>query len=203
MLCGKIEKVLMAPKIIGISGVTGSGKTTLAKKLGQTLPATTLFWDDFDEISISPEDYVEWYKHSRNYDEWDYSSLANILESLKSNQAIMHPTLKYILYPSKYIIFDAPLGRLHPQTGQYIDICFHISVPLDVSLSRRLIRDYKEENTTKSELIAELEYYLHHSRPLFFDDELKSSADYILNGTLTIQRQETRIIKILNKLLES
>ena len=49
---------------------------------------------------------------------------------------IMHPALKSMLSPTKYIIYDAPLGCLHPQTGQYIDICIHIETPLDVSIKQ-------------------------------------------------------------------
>ncbi len=43
-------------KIIGISGISGAGTTTLTKALGTALDATTIFWDDFDDISESPDD---------------------------------------------------------------------------------------------------------------------------------------------------
>lgn len=51
----------MTPKIIGISGNMGAGKTTLAQALQQDLSSTLLCWDDFDAISTGPSDYVEWY----------------------------------------------------------------------------------------------------------------------------------------------
>lgn len=64
---------------------------------------------------------------------------------LKSGHSIVHSITQDVLKPTRFIIFDAPLGRLHQQTGQYIDFCIHIEVPLDSSLCRRILRDFKEE----------------------------------------------------------
>lgn len=187
----------MHPKIIGISGVTGVGKTTLSNALALELKATSLFWDHFDDISNGPSNYVEWYRRGQNHEEWDYQALENVLKSLKAEQSVSHPIFKQLLNPTDYIIFDAPLGRLHRQTGQYIDICIHITTPLDITLCRRLLRDFKDPNKTKEELLAELNYYLHHSRPLFFDDNLKTSADLIIDGMLTTEEQIQKILVAL------
>lgn len=188
----------MNAKVIAISGVTGAGKTTLANALGKILNATVIRWDDFDEISISPSDYVDWYFRGQSYHEWNYQALADILKLLKSNQPVLHPVFKQTLQPTKYIIFDAPLGRLHSQTGFYIDTCIHLSLPLDVSLCRRLIRDFNETDKTKEEFLMELKYYLSHSRPLFFDDDLKANADLVIDGMLTTENQ----IKAIKEYLE-
>lgn len=187
----------MNTQVIAISGVTGVGKTTLTDALAQTLTAIVLRWDDFDDISISPIDYVDWYHRGKNYNEWDYQKLADVLKSLKAEQSVMHPTFKQLLQPMEYIIFDAPLGPLHPQTGRYIDTCIYLSLPLDISLCRHLIRDFKENERTKEELVSELEYYLTHSRPLFFDDDLKVSANFIIDGMLTTDEQIKKIKEYL------
>jgi len=83
--------------IIGISGISGAGKTTLVKALSQKLHVATLHWDDFDEISISPEDYLNWYKNGRNYEAFDYQAMADALKTLKLNKVYRHPVLKKIL----------------------------------------------------------------------------------------------------------
>lgn len=41
--------------IIGISGIGGAGKSTLTQALGKALNATMIYWDDFDAISVEPD----------------------------------------------------------------------------------------------------------------------------------------------------
>ncbi|HFE6393995.1 TPA: hypothetical protein ACK8SK_000665 [Legionella pneumophila] len=98
----------MTPHIIGISGITGAGKSTLAKALSLDLKATLISWDDFDDISLEPEDYIEWYHKGCNYSEFQRENLAKVLAELKAKREIMHPVLSTLLNPAEYIIFDAP-----------------------------------------------------------------------------------------------
>ncbi|HAT6937591.1 TPA: uridine kinase [Legionella pneumophila] len=184
----------MTPHIIGISGITGAGKSTLAKALSLDLKATLISWDDFDDISLEPEDYIEWYHKGCNYNEFQRERLAKTLASLKSKKESIHPVLRTLLNPTEYIIFDAPLGKLHIQTGEYIDTCVHIEVPLDISLCRRVLRDFKDELQTKENLVEEISFYLNHSRPLFFDDDLKQNATIVIDGLLSTEVQ-IQIIK--------
>lgn len=189
----------MSSYIIGISGVSGSGKTTLTKKLSEELNATSLYWDEFDEISRSPDDYVEWYKAGCDYKEFDYSKLSEILRELKNGSTVKHPVWGKNLQPTQFIIFDAPNGRLHAQTGKYIDYCIHIEAPLDISLIRRTIRDFNDSNKTKEELLEDLSFYLNDSRPLFFDEDLIKLSDFVIDGCLTTEEQVKKIkLKLLN-----
>lgn len=188
----------MSPKVIAISGNMGAGKTTLTHALAKALHATTVCWDDFDEISSAPDDLVDWYHRGENYNEFNYQPLAHTLETLKSNHPIHHPALGTLLQPTNYIIFDAPLNYLHPQTAKFIDFSVHIEIPLDVSLIRWVIRDFKSSDKTKNDLIEELEFYLHHSRPLFIDDDIKSAANLIIDGTLPTDLQVHIIQQYLN-----
>jgi len=168
MMTDKNQKYL----IIGISGMSGAGKSTLTKALSEELNATDLYWDDYDSISTSPDDLIEWYNKGKDYTEWDYVELAYALKDLKSGKSIQHP----VLVPTKYIIFDAPLGKLHEQTGQYIDFEVYMDTPLDVALCRRIIRDFSISNHDKNELIEDIKFYLKQSRPLFISEDLKNSA---------------------------
>ena len=189
----------MIPHIIGISGNMGAGKSTLTLELAKKLHGTFLCWDDFDEISNGPQDYIDWYKRGENYAEWNYQKLADVLECLKATQSMVHPVQKNALNPTKYIIFDAPLGRFHTQTGVYIDTWIHIDVPLDVSLCRWILRNYKETRTTKNELLDDLEFYLNQSRPLFDDTKFKVGADLIIDGMLSTKQQALLVKQNLRK----
>lgn len=190
----------MSITVIGISGKTGAGKTTIAKILAKKLHAVSLFWDDFDGVSKSPENYVEWYDRGQDYGEWQYNSLASTLHTLKQNKSVTHPVFNHIVQPTSYIVFDAPLGRLHTQTGKYIDFCIYLDTPLDVLLARRILRDFKTDETSKEDLLKEVDYYLHHSRKLFFDDDLKTSADLIISGVNTTEAQIIEIEQHINHL---
>ena len=183
--------------IIGISGISGSGKTSLIKRLESNLQATCLFWDEYDEISQGPEDYVEWYERSRNYADWKYDAPADTLNKLTACETIVCPATKRTLQPTKHILFDAPLGRCHHATGQYIDFLVCIDTPLDIALARRLIRDYKN-HLEPAKILEELEYYLAHSRPLYIlAPEVKQTSDLIIDGSLSIAEQERQVLQAL------
>lgn len=58
-------------KVIGISGISGSGKTTLTKELALKLNTTSLYWDEFDDISKSPDDMASWQNQGKDYNAFD------------------------------------------------------------------------------------------------------------------------------------
>ncbi len=188
------------PFIVGVSGISGSGKTTLVKKLGQTLNATTVFWDDYDDISKGPEDYVEWFTKSKNYDDWRYDALSETLKSLKDGKRVLCPATKRLLEPTPMVVFDAPLGYKHSQTGQYIDFLVFLDTELDVAMGRRLLRDYRTQKE-KKDLLEEVEHYLEKARPVFLlSYEKKEMNDLILDGQLSLEKQvETIINKIRSR----
>lgn len=179
----------MTHTIIGISGISGAGKTTVAHALSKVLNATAVFWDDFDKISTSPDDYVAWHATGQGNDAWDYPALATTLENLKKGNSIIHPALHHLLPSTEFIVFDAPLGRFHQQTGTFIDTWVHIDTPLDVALARRTLRDFKRDPRSVQDVLEDLQYYLDHSRPLFFDVGEKDAADFVVDGTLSVEEQ--------------
>lgn len=182
-------------KIIAVSGVSGAGKTTLSRALAQFYHATWIGWDDFDIISKYPSDYVSWHNNNRDYSLWDYPELSETLHNLKDNKVVKHAVTKKYLSPSPLIIFDSPLGYLHEQTGEWIDFCCHIHLPLDITLCRRLIRDYEHTKGSADEIMDELRFYLKEGRCLFDDSLLIETADLVLDGTLPTLIQVIEIEK--------
>lgn len=185
--------------VIGISGMSGAGKTTLVKALSYSLHSTAIYWDDFDPISKSPEDLVEWYHRGKNYTEFNYASISDVLYELKSGNKVKHPISNEELIATPFVIFDAPMGRLHQQTGKHIDIEIYMDTQADIALARRLIRDFEHSVYDKNEVIEELKFYLQKSRPLFFSDDLKNSADLIIDGNMCTKNQIETIYSYLKK----
>jgi uridine kinase len=188
------------PIVIGISGISGAGKSTLTKRLAETLQATFLFWDDYDEISQGPGDYVKWYETSKNCDDWVYDDLATTLEKLKEGQKVICPATKRELFPTDYILFDAPMGYCHRATGKYIDFLICLDTPLDIALARRLLRDYRT-HPDPQKMLGELDYYLSDSRPLFIMTTEEKVSDLIIDGSLPVDSQEQEVLKVLDNII--
>lgn len=184
------------PHIIGVSGKTGAGKSTLCSILAKQLKATLISWDDYDDISTEPEDFIIWHQNGHDYAAFHRKALCKTLSELKAKKETIHPISNQMLPVAQFIVFDAPLGRLHQETGQYIDTMIHIEVPLDVLLCRRLLRDFKEQ-ADMNDLLEELRFYLEQSRPLYFDEDLKESSDLVINGMLSTKQQLTDTIGYL------
>jgi uridine kinase len=173
--------------IIGICGISGSGKSTLTHELGKSLNATILSWDDFDPISKAPDDYVKWHQTTKDYNEWQYDALAEVLKQLKAGEKVVCPITEKELIPTRYIIFDAPLGRKHIKTGQYIDYAIFLDTPLDIALARRILRD--KSDLTVSEIFEELDTYLTSSRPLYMIDyDTQDHFDLVIDGNLPVDK---------------
>ncbi len=185
----KLQKVFLNnghhPIIIGISGVSGSGKTVIAKELSTKLKATSIHWDDYEEISEFPSDYIKWFHKGKDFTKWKTPALAKTLLTLKAGVDIQCPAINKLLRATPFIIFDAPLGYDHEETGQFIDFLVQLEVPLDISLVRRLMRDYLRKDVIETkDLREELQKYCDYSRPLFLI-KLKHDPDIVVDGTLS------------------
>ncbi|HBN86396.1 MAG TPA: hypothetical protein DDZ89_21440 [Clostridiales bacterium] len=146
------------PFIISISGISGSGKTTVANALKKRLANTEVI--NFDNISsdLLGRDYCEWSESGADSNEWTLTPIIDEIERL-------------CLDPLKYIILDYPFGTAHSKVGSYVDFSVWVDVPLDIALARRILRDF----TRRSEIRRPLKGHaseesfrtpLNHSHPL-------------------------------------
>ena len=191
----KTEAVTMNPVvIIGISAVTGGGKTAVALRLAEVLEdAVTLHFDDYDDTNVHPEDLQRWFADGADYDAYETPVFTRHLQALKAGSSIRHPIGGAILGPAKYVVADAPLGRAHSDSGRFIDLMVFIDTPLDVAMARRILRDIdRQAGRMTDEALQyvkdELSGYLDRARPLYeeFQERMRASSDLILDGTLGI-----------------
>ncbi len=197
----------MEPFVIALSSYTGGGKTTLARSLASLLNATLLTWDDYDEAGFMthPKDWRTWLADGADNNAWKVPQLAKDLAQLKQGQTIISPVDGSSLAPSKYLIFDAPLGYAHQETGQYIDFLVFIDTPLDVAMARRILRDYFAGGSTLTEeqikmLKGDMESHLEFAREAYLnmDKTIKPFADLVLEGTLAVDVLSQKIIECVH-----
>ncbi len=130
------------PYVIAIAAVSGGGKTTITKLLGERLTnSKELYFDDYD--FAGPEDIIDWVERGSNYDEWDLTPFVSEIEKLLSE-------------PLDYLIIDFPFAYKHSQMNELIDSAIFIDTPLDIALTRRIVRDY--QNSTRERILTEMEH---------------------------------------------
>jgi uridine kinase len=189
-------------KIIGITGISAAGKTTLARTLGEMYEATVLLWDDYEATSIEPEDYAKWFHSDRNYSKWEYDTLETTLKQLKEGETVSCPAKKRELLPTKYVFFEAPLGWKHTKTSRFIDFYIYLQTSPDIALARRLLREFKGKKNAKIEdMLFELDDYLKHSRKLYlWSHQAIDKANLIIAGDLPIMQQVEKVkIALISK----
>ena len=181
------------PFVISISGLSGSGKTTITNALRAKLAnVAVISFDDYGERVYLDYDINDWSADSSD-DEWHTELIATDVERLISE-------------PLDYIILDYPFGYGNRLVGQYINLAVFVDAPLDVALARRIIRDYtsREENTNVADveevslaaLDKELRFYLARSRPTYarMPEIQKPMSDLVVDGTKTPEQIADEIL---------
>lgn len=151
--------------IIGIAGGTGSGKSTMIKRIKKEFN---------DEISILSHDF--YYKeHSElpfeereklNYDHpnaFDTSLMVEHVKQLKNGQAIERPVYDFVIHnrvkdtvtvePAKVIIVEGILIFENTELLNLFDIKVFIDTDADVRIIRRILRDVRERGRSMESVI--------------------------------------------------
>lgn len=171
-------------QIIVISGVMGSGKTTLTKALNKSFKKSiTIEFDDYniDQLINAPsiDTPIEF-----AVNQYDISAL---LIDLKAS-----------LFLTDYIFIDFPFGYRHKELAPFIDLAFYIKTPLDICFARKILRDFNSKNGAGMHDWAET--YLSFARPLFLNHELfiSDSVDSIIDGTLSTKEQVEKVSQFID-----
>jgi uridine kinase len=181
--------------IIGISGGTGAGKTTLAKNIianiGEAkivyLPQD-LYYRDLGDMPVGDRAQVN-FDHPAAFDS---ELLFNQLESLRNGKSIERPIYDFSAHarrpetvraePLPAIIVEGILIFHDPRMLRLMDLKIFVDCDSDIRFIRRLERDIRERGRTVESVVAQ---YISTVRPMHqqFVAPAMHCADIVLQGS--------------------
>jgi uridine kinase len=178
--------------IIGISGGTGSGKTTVANRILESAPASEVVFIQQDSYYRNLTDLPLDYRGVANFDHpgaLDNELLINHLRRLKAGEPIELPLYDFKtnsrlnetrkVEPKPIVILEGILIFAEPRLLEQMDIKVFVDTPDDIRFIRRLRRDLAERGRTLDSVI---EQYIGTVRPMHiqFVEPSKRHADVII-----------------------
>ena len=165
----------MGTMIIGIAGGTGSGKTTLTRRLQDTFgeDVSVVYHDNYYK-KYTGMTYEQ--RAALNYDHpdaFDTGLLVSDLKKLAAGEAIHCPVYDYSIYnrseetvevrPTRVIIVEGILIFADQALRDLMDIKIFVDTDADVRILRRILRDVKERGRSLDSVISQ---YLTTVKPM-------------------------------------
>ena len=178
--------------IIGICGGTGSGKTTVANRILQSVKACEVVFIQQDSYYRNLKDLPLDYRNLANFDHpdaLDNDLLVNHVRKLRAGEPIELPLYDFKTHtrlvetrpvePKPIVIIEGILIYAEPRLLEQMDIKVFVDTPDDIRFIRRLRRDVAERGRTVESVI---EQYLGTVRPMHmqFVEPSKRHADVII-----------------------
>lgn len=178
--------------IIGIAGGTGSGKTTVVRKIVESLEGENIalipqdsYYNDTTHLTMDERRQIN-FDHP---DAFDWKLLAEQIQSLRNGQAIEQPTYSYIesnrqketihVEPCEVIIIEGIMALWNKKLRSLMDLKIYVDADDDERLIRVIKRDTKERGRTTQMCI---DRYLDVLKPMHqeFIEPTKRFADLII-----------------------
>lgn len=192
----KLEPVLAKPQftpfVLGVAGGTGSGKTTVARAILETVGQ--------DKITLIEQDSyyrdVDWRSEAEllhhNFDHpsaIDSDLMTAHLHALKAGHAVEVPIYDFVRHrrtartrriePQRVVLVEGILIFVEPPLRDLLDFKIYVDTDADIRLIRRLGRDMSERGRTVQDVLRQ---YLETVRPMHleFVEPSKRWADVII-----------------------
>ena len=196
--------------IIGIAGGTGSGKTTVVRKIVETLPPDYVAVVPLDSYYNDTTDLTEEERKNINFDHpdaFDWKLLQKQLNDLRHGHAIEQPTYSYILSnrlpetihvePKPVIIIEGIMTLINKKLRDMMDLKIFVDTDSDERLIRNIQRDTIDRGRTVSMVVDRYRAVLKPMHEQFIEPT-KRHADLIIPQG----GENTRGIDILCKYIE-
>ncbi len=177
--------------VIGIAGGTGSGKTTITRKLIESFgPDVSVIHHDNYYKAHHNMSYEE--RTRLNYDHpnaFDTELLIRDLRRLKRGQTIQCPVYDYTIHdrtdktvtvkPTRVIVVEGILIYESRELCREMDIKIYVDTDADVRILRRIVRDVRDRGRSLESVIDQ---YLTTVKPMHeqFVEPSKRRADVII-----------------------
>ncbi|WP_409022102.1 uridine kinase [Dellaglioa sp. P0083] len=210
-----MSKRTKRPIIIGVTGGTGSGKTTVSNAIYSQLAGESImilqqdtYYNDQAEMSMEERKAV-------NYDHplaFDNERMISDLEQLLGNEAIDMPVYDYTQFtrssetirtePQDVIIVEGILILGDEKLRSLMDIKVFVDTDDDLRIIRRITRDMKERGRSLQSVIDQ---YVKTVKPMYnqFIEPTKRYADIIVPeggaNTVAIDLLSTKVRDILQQ----
>ena len=178
--------------IIGIAGGTGSGKTTVVKKIVEALPPHYVAVVPLDSYYNDTTEMTEEERHAINFDHpdaFDWKLLIKQVNELRKGNAIEQPTYSYIkcnrlpetihVEPKPVIIIEGIMTLLNKKLRDMMDLKIFVDADSDERLIRNIQRDIVERGRDVKMVV---DRYLEVPKPMHeqFIEPTKRYADVII-----------------------
>ncbi|WP_339688590.1 uridine kinase [uncultured Parasphingorhabdus sp.] len=183
----------MTPKVVGISGGSCSGKTTLTRKIFEKLgpdQCVVLPQDDyFFGFGDAPKG-----KGGPNFDHpdaVDFDQMCSQLRQLKSGEAIDRPLYDFPTHlpktetertePRPLILIDGILILQHQPLRELLDLSIFVECDSETRFARRLERDVRERGRTARSVHDQFAEQVGPMHDLHVEPS-KTHADIVINS---------------------